>query len=175
MYLIKPVIVQNGGSAIELADNLTTTTKGKALDARQGNILYNRIPNLSGYAKKTDIPDISKFNNYILINAGLKMEVLGVIKNLKTNQELGTIDCVNGTLHSRIDLTSNTTYVLSLTITQQTSQGFIFFSPIPDDKIAKQPAICDITKTMQLTLRCTTSFSGRDYNLGILYGFVKEN
>ena len=64
MYLIKPTIQQGGGSAIELVDNLNQTESGKALDARQGNLLKGMIPSmpdLSGYAKTSDLSKVKTF------------------------------------------------------------------------------------------------------------------
>lgn len=66
MGFFKPVIVTAGGSAIELADNLTTTTKGKALDASQAPIIVGKIPDVSGLAKKADIPTIPDLTKYAL-------------------------------------------------------------------------------------------------------------
>lgn len=64
MGFFKPVIVTGGGSAIELADNLTTTTKGKALDASQAPIIVGKIPDVSELAKKTDIPSMPDLSEY---------------------------------------------------------------------------------------------------------------
>jgi len=64
MGFFKPVIVNGGGSAIELADNLTTTTKGMALDASQAPVIVSKIPDVSGLAKKSDIPTIPDLSGY---------------------------------------------------------------------------------------------------------------
>ena len=64
MGFFKPVIVNGGGSAIELADNLTTTTKGMALDASQAPVIVGKIPDVSGLAKKSDIPTIPDLSGY---------------------------------------------------------------------------------------------------------------
>lgn len=103
MNLIKPIIVNGGGSAIELADNLTTTEKGKALDATQGTRLWNNLngnylttaqikqtyakkvdiptmPNLSEYAKKTDLllhsyyPSANNYTAYLSILSSVNTE-----------------------------------------------------------------------------------------------------
>lgn len=71
MYLIKPSIVQPSSPSIELVDNLNQIVSGKALDARQGKVLKDMIPSmpdLSGYAKKTDLTLHSLYagaNNFI--------------------------------------------------------------------------------------------------------------
>lgn len=67
MNLIKPTIVNGGGSAIELADNLSTTVSGKALDARQGHVLNDIIH--SDFLNKTEINNLyaskNDLKNYI--------------------------------------------------------------------------------------------------------------
>lgn len=64
MGFFKPIIVTGGGSAIKLADNLTTTAKGMALDASQAPVIVSKIPDVSGLAKKSDIPTMPDLSGY---------------------------------------------------------------------------------------------------------------
>lgn len=171
MGFFKPVIVTGGGAAIELADNLTTTTKGKALDARQGNILHSMIPDLSGYAKKADIP---KVPNYTIINAGIKLPLHIELINVVTHTDLGSLDVVNGKIHSRIDLNSGQMYKLRITVTTSGISGLLFFAPMPNEKIDLGFGISSLTDTMEIPLICRTGFSGKDYNVGTVNAFIKE-
>lgn len=187
MYLIKPIIVKGGGSAIELADNLTTTTKGKALDASQGKLLLDNItvidrdmeqhyakktdiptvPDLTEYAKKTDIP------KYSIMNAGIKLPLRVELTNVVTGVSLGSLDIDNGVLHSRFDLNSGQMYKITITVTTSGPSGLLFFTPIPNVRIDIGCGISSVSGTMTIPLICRESFTGKDYNLGYIYAFIK--
>lgn len=168
MGFFKPIIVTGGGSTIELADNLTTTAKGMALDASQGKLLLDNIEVIDrnmeqNYAKKTDIPKYKIINGQ---NLPLHIELV----NVDTETSLGLLKMENGVIRSTFELKASVRYRLKIS---GTSSEILFFSPIYNPMFEIGCGISSLGNTMTIPLIVKKSFSG-NYSFGYIYAFIKE-
>ena len=120
MGFFKPVIVNGGGSAIELSDNLTTTTKGMALDASQAPVIVGKIPDVSGLAKKSDIPTIPDLSGYAKktdITKGLEEIPITLVSSNLSVKAYGMVYsslALNGTTTITININKGTSDLILL-------------------------------------------------------------